>query len=323
MKAKLAAALIAVVGCGGGTKKTQDPTPPPGDMGATDSATSDGAATDPGMAKVKEPPPPPPPPDTGGYKMVKQSELTWTPLSPDGKGPEMAVVDGNPQEGPSKFFLRIPGGGKAGAHTHSADYHAFVVSGAHKHWLAGGEKKAKPLEPGAYWFQPGGQPHDDQCTGSDPCILFIVSDGKFDFTATPKAKAPKAGKYKLSVRKDAKFVPMDPSMPPDAPKISVLFGDPKTGPVALLIEVPPGSKAPIHGHSSNYHAVVLDGAPFHWLPHEKDEGEGFANGTYFFQPGGYDHGDRCLSAEPCHGFVYFDKAMDFTMPAGATPPAAK
>jgi uncharacterized RmlC-like cupin family protein len=321
MKAKLAAALIMVAGCGGGEKKTTTPTPDTGDSGSVESASSEGNA-DTGATAVKEAPPPPPPPDTGGYKMMKQSDLQWTPTMEG--GPEMAVVDGNPMEGPSKFFLKIPGGGKAGAHTHSADYQAVVVSGQHKHWLAGGEKKAKPLEPGAHWFQPGGQPHDDQCVGSEPCILFIVSDGKFDFTATPKAKAPKAGKYKLSARKDAKFVPMDPSMPPDAPKMSVLFGDPKTGPVGFLIEVPAGSKSPIHGHTSNYHAVVLDGAPFHWLPHEKDEGEGFANGTYFFQPGGYNHGDRCLSAEPCHGFVYFDKAMDFTMPAGAgAPPAAK
>jgi len=320
MKAKLAAALIMVVGCGGGTKKTTDPTPLPDDNGAGDTAVSDGSATDPGMAKVKEPPPPPPPPDTGGYKLVAQSDLTWTPLSPDGKGPEMAVVHGNPQEGAAMFFLRVPGGGKAGPHTHSADYQAVVVSGAHKHWLAGGEKKAKPLEAGAHWFQPGGQAHDDQCTGADPCILFIVSDGKFDFTAVPKAKAPKAGKYKMSARKDAKFVPMDPSMA-DGPKIAVVFGDPKTGPVGFLIEVPPGHKSPIHSHTSDYHAVILDGAPFHWLPHEKDDGAGFGNGTYWFQPGGYDHGDRCTSDTPCHGFVYFTGAMDFKMGAGATPAA--
>jgi hypothetical protein len=139
MKAKLAAALIMVVGCGGGNKP-QDTTPA-GDMGATDSATSEGAATDPGMAAVKkEPPPPPPPPDTGGYKMMTQDDLQWTPLMEG--GPEMAVVHGNPQEGAAAFFLKIPAGGKAGAHTHSADYQAFLVSGSHKHWLAGGEKKA-------------------------------------------------------------------------------------------------------------------------------------------------------------------------------------
>jgi quercetin dioxygenase-like cupin family protein len=273
------------------------------------------------MAEVKkEPPPPPPPPDTGGYKVVTQADLQWTPLSPDGKGPEMAVVDGNPQEGPSKFFLRIPGGGKAGPHTHSADYQAVVVSGAHKHWLAGGEKKAKPLEPGSHWFQPGGQPHDDQCTGSEPCILFVVSDGKFDFTATPKAKAPKAGKYKLSARKDDKFAPMDPSNP-KGPSLSVVFGDPKTGPVGFIIEVPAGGVSPIHKHTSNYHAVVLDGQPFHWLPHEKDNGDAFANGTYFFQPGGYNHGDRCNSDTPCHAFVYFDGPLDFAV--AEDPKAAK
>jgi quercetin dioxygenase-like cupin family protein len=320
MKAKLAAALIMVAGCGGGSKK--EPTPPTtGDNGSVESATSEGSATDTGMAEVKkEPPPPPPPPDTGGYKLVMQSDLQWTPLSPDGKGPEMAVVDGNPQEGPSKFFLRVPAGGKAGAHTHTADYQAVVVSGAPKHFLAGGEKKAKPLEVGSHWFQPGGQPHDDQCTGADPCMLFVISDGKFDFTPTPKAKAPKVGKYKLTNRKDDKFAPMDPSNP-KGPSLSVVFGDPKTGPVGFIIEVPAGGVSPIHSHTASYHAVVLDGAPYHWLPHEKDNADGFGNGTYWMQPGGYNHGDRCNSDTPCHAFVYFDGPLDFK--AAEDPKAAK
>lgn len=316
MKARLAAVLIMVAGCGGGNKKPQEPTPPPGDMGATE-----GAATDTEVAEVKqEPPPPPPPPDTGGYKLLAQVDLQYTPLAPEGEGPEMAVVWGNPQEGPSGFFLRIPSGAKAGVHNHTAAYHAVVVSGPHKHWLAGGAKKAKPLEAGSYWFQPGGQAHDDECTSAIPCVLFIISEGKFDFAPDPKAKAPKVGQYKLIPRKDMKWAPMDPSMP-DGPKLSIVTGDPKTGPVGFIIQIPPGGKSPIHSHSSDYHAVAIDGAPYHWLPHEAEDGAAFGNGTYFYQPGGYNHGDRCTSDTPCHAFVYFPKALDVTM--AADPKAAK
>jgi quercetin dioxygenase-like cupin family protein len=317
MKAKLAAALIMVAGCGGGGSKTpQGPTSPAGDMGATDGAATDGAATDPGMAKVKEAPPPPPPPDTGGFHLLQQADLKWMPLSPDGKGPEMAVLHGNPQEGASAFFLRIPPGAKAGVHTHSADYQAVVLAGGHKHWLAGGAKKAKALAVGSHWFQPGGQAHDDECSGTEQCMLFIVSEGKFDFTPDLKAKAPKPGKYKLTARKDAKWAPFDPSQP-DGMKLAVVHGDPKVGPVGFLIEIPAGKSSGLHSHTGDYHAVILEGAPAHWLPHESADGPSVGPGTYWFQPGGYDHGDRCTGDKPCYGFVWQTKALDFKPAAAA------
>ena len=123
MKASIAAVLIVVAGCGGGNKKAQDPTPPPGDMGAADVPV----VAEKKLEEPPPPPPPPPPPDTGGYKIVAPGELQWMPLNPDGPGPEMAAVHGNPMEGPSAFFLRIPPGGKATPHTHTADYQAVVV----------------------------------------------------------------------------------------------------------------------------------------------------------------------------------------------------
>lgn len=297
-----------VAGCGGGTPKPQDPPPPTGDMGAADVPTVTEKKTEP-------PPPPPPPPDTGGYKLVAPGDLQWTPLMPEGGGPEMAVVHGNPMEGPSAFFLRIPPGGKATPHSHTADYQAVVIAGKSKHWLAGGAKKATPLEAGSHWFQPGGQAHDDECVGPDPCLLFIIFEGKFDFVPDPKAKAPKAGKYKLNPRKDVTWKPFDPSQP-DGVKLAVVHGDPAVGPVGFLIEFPPGANAGLHSHTGDYHAVVLSGAPAHWLPHEKGQGEPLEVGTYWWQPGGYDHGDRCTGEEPCYAFVWESKALDFK-PAAA------
>jgi quercetin dioxygenase-like cupin family protein len=310
MKAKLATALILVAGCGGGSKKTATPA---GDTGGDSAAVGDSGSVDPAAAEVKEPPAPPPPPDTGGFALVKPDALTWTPLMEG--GPEMAVVHGDPQTGPSAFFLRVPPGGKAGVHSHTADYQAVVVSGAPKHFLAGGGKKAKALDAGSHWFQPGAQAHDDECTGKEPCVLFIISDGKFDMTAEPKAKAPKVGKYALHARKDAKWAPMDPSQPA-GPKLAIVHGDPKVGPVGFLLEVPAGGNAGLHSHTGSYQAVTLDGAAAHWLPHETGEGEALPTGTYWFQPGGYDHGDRCTSDTPCHIFVFNEKALDFK-PAAA------
>jgi beta-alanine degradation protein BauB len=120
----------------------------------------------------------------------------------------------------------------------------------------------------------------------------------------------KPGKYSLVARKDFKFKPLDPKQPKGT-KMAVVSGDPKTGPVAFALEIPPGGNAGLHSHTSDYHALVLGGAPAHWLPHEANEGEPVAAGTYWYQPGGYDHGDRCTGDAPCHAFVFMAKALDF------------
>src|SRR5262245_23274206 len=120
----LATAILAV-GCGG---KSKPAAPPP----------------TPDTEHTEAPPPGPPPPDIGGYKLVAPSELTYAALNPDAPGPELAAVFGDAQTG-GAFFLKIPAGHKSGVHTHTADYHAVVISGAPRHWLAGTEKAAKPL----------------------------------------------------------------------------------------------------------------------------------------------------------------------------------
>jgi quercetin dioxygenase-like cupin family protein len=250
-----------------------------------------------------------PPPDTGGYRLVVPAQLTWSPLLPNTPGPELAVVTGDLQKG-GGFFLRLPAGAKPGLHVHSSDYHAIVISGAPRHWLPGEDKKARPLGPGTYWFQPGNQPHGDECTGTEPCVLYLVVAGAFDSTPTPNARPGKPDRYFLADRKDLKFAPLDPSKP-DGFKLAIVSGDPKTGPVAFVVEVPPGGNSGLHSHTSEYHALVLEGAPAHWLPHDASLGEPLAPGTYWFQPGGYDHGDRCTGSVPCRSFVMMPRALDF------------
>jgi quercetin dioxygenase-like cupin family protein len=317
----LALALL-VLGCSSGKQAAPSTTPDPGTGTSTGTSTGDpgaGMAGETGAtgamaAKKKEMPPPPP--DTGGFKLVAPSSLKYTPADPSNPaGPELAVVTGDLQKG-GGFFLKLPAGYKPPLHTHTSDYHAIVVSGAPRHWVAGGEKNAKPLGAGSYWFQPGNQPHGDECTGKEPCLLYIVIAGAFDFTPTPKAKPVKPEKYFLAARKDLKFNPLDPKQP-DGAKLALVSGDLKTGPVAFIVEMPPGANAGLHSHTSEYHAIVLEGAPAHWLPHEPGEGEPLASGAYWFQPGGYDHGDRCTGTAPCRTFVMMPKAFD------AKPPAKK
>jgi quercetin dioxygenase-like cupin family protein len=300
-----ASASLLLLGCSSGNKQPANPTPP-----------DNGAKADPGAGSAAPAAKKEPPPDTGGYKLVQQPSLTYAPLDPSKPdGPAIATVSGDMQKG-GGFFLRLPAGFKSGLHTHTADYHAVVVSGAPKHWLPGEDKKAAALGAGSYWFQPGGQPHGDECTGTEPCLVYLVLMGGFDFAPAPNAKPVKPGKYTLVSVKDVKWNPMDPKQPNGA-KMGLVSGDPKTGPVAFIVEMPPGTNAGLHSHTSEYHAVVIQGAPAHWLPHEANEGEPLSPGAYWYQPGGYDHGDRCAGAGPCRAFVMMPKALDFK--PGAAP----
>lgn len=107
-------------------------------------------------------------------------EVAFVPIvksRPD--GPQIGVLRGNPDEGPSDMILKMPKG-PGTLHTHTADYHLTIISGEMKHWDASNdESKVRPLGPGSYWFQPGGEPHADSCL-SDECVMFIHWSGKRD-----------------------------------------------------------------------------------------------------------------------------------------------
>ena len=61
---------------------------------------------------------------------------------------------------------------------------------------------------------------------------------------------------------DAKFVPLDPTRP-DGAQVAVLWGDPASGPSAMLLKTKKGS-VPLHTHTADYHLLVLEGVMKHW-----------------------------------------------------------
>jgi quercetin dioxygenase-like cupin family protein len=113
---------------------------------------------------------------------VTEAEVVkFTPLDPaNAAGANIAVVSGELKgQGPITLFLRLPKG-PAPLHTHSAGYYGVVVRGQAKHWPANGQAAAQPLNPGSHWYQPGKEPHGDECL-SDQCLLLIQMEGPYDF----------------------------------------------------------------------------------------------------------------------------------------------
>ncbi len=254
--------------------------------------------------------------DKGGDILVAPSDRAFVPMDPaKPDGFKIAPVDGNPMEGAASVFLKIPAKGTPGPHSHTAGYHAVVVSGNAKHWLVG-EKDAKPLSVGSYWYQPGGQAHDDMCDGPEDCVLFIMLEEKFDMTPTPDVKKSKDNAaYTLVRAEDAKYAPIDPSKK-DGLKMAVLSGDPKAGAAAMSIEFPAGSDTGLHSHTSDYSALVVSGTHSHWVEGGETEKDENAAGTFWTQAGKAVHGDACRGDAPCRVFVHMPAAMDM-MPKAA------
>lgn len=107
---------------------------------------------------------------------------------------------------------------------------------------------------------------------------------------------------------DLEWVPMGEGSPAE---ISILWGDPATGPVGLLIRTPPGFEAPEHWHSSDYNTVVLQGLHKHWVEGEDPAAApALGPGSHFSQVREQVHGDANAGDEPMIGVVVFDGPLD-------------
>ena len=93
---------------------------------------------------------------------------------------------------------------------------------------------------------------------------------------------------------EARFVPDNPRQPA-GPRIAILWGDPATGPSAMLLELGKVS-LPLHIHTADYHLLVVEGEVKHWSENDSEAGaKVLGPGSYWFQPGGKVHGDACLT----------------------------
>ena len=120
--------------------------------------------------------------------------------------------------------------------------------------------------------------------------------------------------YALVPPSAAKLVPLNPKNPQGG-QMAVLSGDPKTGPVALMLKLPKGT-SPVHWHTSAYYAVTVEGTTRHWLAGKEAEARDNPPGTFWYQPGGdasTTHGDACVS-ESCTLFVYMAGKFDVQPP---------
>jgi quercetin dioxygenase-like cupin family protein len=105
---------------------------------------------------------------------------------------------------------------------------------------------------------------------------------------------------------------MIPEMGNAGPAMAVVFGEPGVlgKPFGGLFRVPAGGLSPLHTHTSEYWAVMLDGTESGRVLTE-DAPVAVPAGSFWFQPKEAVHVNECLSDAPCTFFVYFPDGMDY------------
>lgn len=114
-----------------------------------------------------------------GFSAVALQDLEFQPI---GDLPiQLAVLWGNPGEGEVAVMLKFPPNFPGGMHSHTSAYHGLVISGGSRHWVEGASEADAPLmRPGDYWYQAGGQTHQDSFPTDEETILFLKFEGPMD-----------------------------------------------------------------------------------------------------------------------------------------------
>ena len=112
----------------------------------------------------------------GAAVLVPATNVQWSAV-PGMTGIQIAPVDGDPNKGPSHFFLKFTGGFAAPLHHHSAEHFVTVVAGTLVLTVDGKEQK---LPPGSFFTFAGKKPHATSCAAGADCVLSMDVRGKWD-----------------------------------------------------------------------------------------------------------------------------------------------
>ncbi len=113
-----------------------------------------------------------------GYIPMAMEDLKWIDLP---GGIKIAPLWTDPKTMRMGQMVQFAPNSPGAMHKHTNAYRAVIISGASKHWVEGQTADDVPLQgPGDYWYQAGGQYHQDQFPSDEPTILYVVWDGPPD-----------------------------------------------------------------------------------------------------------------------------------------------
>jgi hypothetical protein len=91
-------------------------------------------------------------------------------------------------------------------------------------------------------------------------------------------------------------------------QMAKLWGDRDQGAYGMLLKMPAGFEAGSHAHTSDYHAINVQGTWLHTMDGQTKE---LPVGSYVMQPGKQFHNDACKGPDDCILFIQQDAKGDF------------
>ena len=114
----------------------------------------------------------------------------------------------------------------------------------------------------------------------------------------------------ITAFEDLQFGPIAVGSPVEA---ALLWGNPETGPAAVLVRFPEGFAEPLHSHSSTYHSVLVKGSFSSRNPDGPKPDKVYGPGSYAIQPGGEVHAEANAGEGELVALVFFEGPIDFTL----------
>ena len=98
-------------------------------------------------------------------------------------------------------------------------------------------------------------------------------------------------------------------------QLGKLWGERATGPAGTLLKVPGNWIAPVHAHTADYRAVVIEGVWKHWKAGSAmADAADLRPGSYWTQIADEPHDDACVSASGCVILLINDKPYKTYLP---------
>lgn len=109
------------------------------------------------------------------------NEASFNPIPGFPQGTDLAVLRGNPEEGPFDAYIRLQPGTRIPTHFHTSAESSVGVQGDFTLEMQNGETIT--LDTGRYTFIPWEMPHAASCPdGGEECIGYFSFDRAFDVT---------------------------------------------------------------------------------------------------------------------------------------------
>lgn len=121
------------------------------------------------------------------------------------------------------------------------------------------------------------------------------------------SNAAMAGKHLSRSIDDLTWVEGGPGL-----HFALLWGDWKKGNYGMVIKIKAGHAAPKHSHTADYHGVTIQGKWVH--TYGRNDDRILTPGSYAFQSGKENHGDRCEGPQDCLILIHQHGPRDFILP---------